>query len=776
MSAGDALETGLERALRAAAESGTDLLAENAALELARGLGLEVPRRLEVALDASAESIDLERFEGDRLVVKIVSATVAHKSDLGGVVFCPPTVAGLEGAFHAIRERVPPEIALDGFSISEFVEHDAALGGELLLGVRWSDDFGPVAVLGLGGLEVERLAADGAFAPVLLTTVGRFPSSGLLPRSHPLVRFLTEPYRGRAPRFAIEDLEPVVERMLAFADRSMLSALAAGTSPKSTSTVRLTEFEFNPVVATPRGLCALDAVARLSRDATDIAPPRPLGKLANLLAPASIAIAGVSRRRNIGRIILENILRQGFPADRLWVVKPGAADSAAAAAPDSGTTIEGCRCYPDFQSLPEPADLAVLSVAAAQMPDLVAEIVDNELAQSLILIPGGLGEREGSQNQARRIEAVIGRSRSASGGGPVVNGGNCLGVRSLPGRYDTLFIPGHKLEFPSTAPSPLALLSQSGAFAVARASKLAALNPTYVVTFGNQIDLTIADYLEHLASDSSVAVFACYLEGFRPLDGRRFLEATANITASGRSVVLYRAGRTAAGARAAASHTASVAGSYQITAELARQAGALVADSIEDFEDLVRTFTLLDGRRPRGRRLGAVSNAGFESVAIGDNLGRLKLATFTEPTRSRLDDLLREHGLDAIVGARNPLDVTPVLADDGFAAAAQAVLEDPEVDLGAIGCVPLTGALQTLPAGPGHGEDLGLPNAVGARLIELWRSGAKPWVAVVDGGRLYDPLADLLAQAGIPTFRAMDRALRALDRWSEFQLAPRRLP
>jgi acyl-CoA synthetase (NDP forming) len=349
-------------------------------------------------------------------------------------------------------------------------------------------------------------------------------------------------------------------------------------------------------------------------------------------------------------------------------------------------------------------------------------------------------------------------------------------VRSLPGRYDTLFIPSHKLTFKADHVAPLALLSQSGAFAVARASKLESFNPTYIITFGNQADLTLGDYLTYLEADPRISVFACYIEGFRTLDGQRFLEATRKITASGRAVILYRAGRTHAGASAAASHTASVAGSYRVACELTRGAGGLVAESLEDFEDLVRTFTLLAGRRPSGLRLGAISNAGFESVAIGDNLGELDLATLGSETRSRLTDLFLHHRVGTIVAPRNPLDVTPVLGDEAFAQASRAILEDPEVDIGVIGCVPLTGALQTLPVGKGHDENLTTNVSVIQRLITLWHDELKPWVAVIDAGRLYDPAASALHEAGIPTFRSVDRALRALGTWTLFHLKQRSLP
>ena len=284
------------------------------------------------------------------------------------------------------------------------------------------------------------------------------------------------------------------------------------------------------------------------------------------------------------------------------------------------------------------------------------------------------------------------------------------------------------------------------------------------------MDLTVGEYLEYLQDDEEIDVYAVYVEGFKPLDGRRFLEASARIAARGAAVVLYRAGRTAAGAKATASHTASIAGDYTVTRGLAEAAGVVVAGTLEEFEDLVRLLAWM-GRTPLdGRRLAAVSNAGFECVAIADNLGGLELARFAPATVARLGEVFTRARIASVVDVHNPLDLTPMTADAAYEAVVRAIMDDPGVDLGVVGCVPLTGALQTLPAGPGHREDLTRDDSVVRRLVGLRDAIAKPWVAVVDSGALYDPMAQALDEAGIPTFRSADRALRALDRFADARL------
>jgi acyl-CoA synthetase (NDP forming) len=300
---------------------------------------------------------------------------------------------------------------------------------------------------------------------------------------------------------------------------------------------------------------------------------------------------------------------------------------------------------------------------------------------------------------------------------------------------------------------------------------LAGIRPRYCITVGNQMDLTIADYLTFLESDPELKVFGVYVEGFKALDGAATLDAIRRITAGGSTVVLYRAGRTAAGAQATASHTASVAGDYTVTRELARAAGAIVADTLDDFTDLIALFSLLQSCPVFGRRLGAMSNAGYECVAIADNLGELELSPLTDETRARLASQFELARLSAVVDVRNPLDLTPITDDAGYETAVRRMLEDRSVDLAVVGCVPATPALNTLQASAEHGEDLLRDGSVARRLIHVRRTFAKPWVAVVDAGPIYDPLVAELQRGGIPTFRAADRALRMLNVFVEERFA-----
>jgi len=746
------------RVLERAERDGRTFLLEPEVYEILKDAGIAVPRHVLVPAGQAVRRKDLQALRAPEVVVKIVSPLVIHKSDVGGVAFAKAEPAAVNRACAAMLrtvlartpagERKAVRASVRGFLLVEKVAFEnVGFGSEILLGLRNSQDFGPVLTMGSGGLEVEymnaRLKSGRAVAIASAHLLDGSKAQEIL---EPLTFFgkLAAVFRGRKPLVSPHTL---VETLLRFRD------LAAAFSAHSEATpFVLEETEVNPFVVRRGRLVPLDGVCRFSR-AKAAPSARPVEAVGRLLKPASIGIIGVSEKMNIGHVILNNILKGGFDPAGVVVVKPGL------------ETIEGCRCVPTIADMPETVDLFVLTLAADQCYDVMKDLVEHGKARSVILIAGGMGEKEGGGSIEDRIRGLLREGRASGRTTPVVNGGNCLGVVSKPGRYDTLFIPDYKLPRPKTAGSATAMISQSGAFMICRMSKMPSLEPVYSVSLGNQIDLTASDYLKYLKDDPAVRTFCVYMEGFKPGDGLAFAEAVREITASGRRVLVYKAGRSPEGRSATSSHTASVAGDYGVFKAVCEQAGAIVADDLFEFESLTKGLAWLEGREVRGRRVGLVSNAGFECVMMADNLkdgGGLDLAAFSPATRERILSCLQPLGIDRLADVHNPLDVTPVADDAAFVESARAFIEDPGVDCAVISNVPLTKALQTLPAGEGHAEDLTRPGGFADRTIALFRSTTKPIVVNIDSGALYDPLADHLERAGIPVFRRSDEALRFL--------------
>lgn len=715
-------------------------------LRLLQSIGIDTPHSILLTSPHEFSAQTLLKFPGDRLVLKVEDPGIQHKSDVRGVVIVEKTETGVASALHDMfsRFRAP---SLQGIILQEFVAYTADPGAEVLVSIRWTQDMGVILSLGPGGTFTEflgkNLASQQGFL-FLSPNLPNFPTS-----EHPeipenlidgaFLQLLTRPFRGQPARTTPRLLGELLYK---------LSSLASNM-PEA-----ITELEINPLLLQRGRWLALDVLVQQGKPVRRLPPPRPLNKLENLLQPRSIALVGVSERhQNPGRTMLQNLLHSGYPASSIFILKAGLEQ------------LDGCRCVPEIKALPEPMDLMLLGVEAAQIPNLVAQCIEHQKAESLVVIPGGFDEKQGTSSVGEAVRQQLWASRETEHRGPVLNGGNCVGVRSRPGGYDALFIPPYKMPKPTTS-IPVAFLSQSGAFLVASLARWQGLDPQYAISVGNQMDLTLGDYLTYMGEHCpDIRCFAIYAEGFQPLDGLRFFQAAAAIRASGRHVCLYLAGRTQEGAHATASHTASIAGDYAVAQALAKQTGVLLADTFDDFTDLISVFAQLDNQTVTGLRLAGISNAGFECVAIADRLEHFTLASLTPSTRHSLQTVLEHHRIAGIVDVHNPLDLTPMMGDQGWAEAVQHILNDPNVDVGVISCVPLTPALQTLPQAPDHSENLAATNALASQLIQLRTSTKKAWIAVVDGGEMYSPLVHTLKQHQIPTFRSIDHAVRIFGQY-----------
>ena len=771
----------VERVFEAAERDGRAFLLEPEVYEVLRLAGIAAPRSVFIPAGTRAARKDLAVLGSAAVVVKVVSPLIVHKSDVGGVEFVTAGPGPVNRACSRMLRTVPlrylhweqraraagvakpPGLrtvrdSIRGFLVMEKVGFEnAGFGSEILVGVRNSRDFGPVITMGGGGLDVEYMnerLRDGRAA--VLSSV-HLAADAAVPRLlEPLAFFgkLAAEFRGRKPLVAPKAL---AETFLRF------RALAEAFSPfTGGSPFVIEEAEVNPFVVRAGRLVPLDGVCRFSRDKR---PPatRDAGSIRHLLRPESIAVIGVSEKMNLGHIILNNILKSGFPRDKVFVVKPGLGE------------IEACRCVPSVRDLPQAVDLFVLTLAAEQCPETMRELVEHGKARSVIIIAGGMGEKAGGGSIEDEIRGILARGREQGKLVPVVNGGNCLGIASKPGRYDTTFIPDYKLPRPKSPDSGLAVVSQSGAFMICRMSKLPKVEPVYAVSLGNQLDLTASDYMNALKDDPEVRVFAVYMEGFKPGDGHAFARAVRDITSSGgRKVLVYKAGRSPEGRAATSSHTASVAGEYPVFRSVLEQAGAIVASDLAEFENFMKALVFLQGKACRGRRAGLISNAGFECVVLADNLkdgAGLDLAAFTDGTTRRIGGILQPLGIDRLQDVHNPLDVTPVADDAVFAECARAILEDPGVDCAVVSCVPMSPSQQTLPAGEGHREDFLRDGSFARRVVDLFRATDKPFVVCIDAGELYTPLAVFLESSGVPVFRRADESVRFLRAYLERELS-----
>jgi len=691
----------------------------------------------------------LAQFNSDRLVLKIVSPDIVHKTESGAVVFAPndrEIVAREIDQMIAQQGQHGPRI--EGVLIVEFVEHGhQGFGKELFVGIRATREFGPVIAAGLGGVDTEyfaqKLKPGLAVAKALATdtTAEEFFELFKQTAAYEVLAGLA---RGHARITSDGELMRCFRAFIAIARRFCVDRGEEGPDVE--------ELEVNPFAFKRQTMIPLDGRGRLA-PATKRPVARPAAKVNHLLQPKSIAVLGASsKRENFGRIILNNIKDCGFPAKRLYVVKEGE------------TELDGVPCVPTVNELPEKVDLLVVAAGAKDMPKFFDDIIGSGKVNSVIIIPGGLGETEGTEAVQEKIRTAIHASRSLPDGGPVFLGGNCMGVRSRPGMFDTFFIQSKKLDPRRNAPPRrVALISQSGAFIITRMSNLQTLDPAFAISIGNQIDLTIADMLSALSERDDIDAIGVYVEGFQNLDGIAFVRAVADTTATGKVVVFYKAGRTEAGRSATAGHTASIAGDYDICLSAVEAAGALVAETFKEFEQLLELATVLHGKDVRGCRIAAMSNAGYETVGMADSVAgprhRIELPKLSEGTAKDLSQILAKFKLDRLVNVRNPLDLTPMANDEAHEACVRVFLEDSEIDAVVASAVPLTPEMQNMP------EEIGRPGSIAQRIPNLFRQAEKPVVTVVDCGPPFDDLARAMRASGMPVFRSADDALRILGRY-----------
>ncbi len=766
----------IETIFNRAEKEGRSFLLEPEVYALLRACGLATPRYLFLKKEQRVRAKELASLESDEVVVKIVSPLIVHKSDVGGVSFVPARVRRVNEAINSMLEEVPARFLawraeqgspvglsseevkaqVRGFLVLEKVKYESiGFGSELLLGIRNSREFGPVVTLGLGGLDVESINERLKEGQALAIASAHLCRGGdIRPLLQPLAFYskLTGGFRGKAASLTEKEL---VDTFYGFLS---LARLFSPWSKESRFTIE--EAEVNPFVIRGGKLVALDGLCRISSSRFQ-ARPKLSPALDFLLHPRSIGIVGVSERINLGRIILKNILREGFSREKVYVVKPGFEE------------IDGCRCFPSVSALPETVDLFVLTLAADQSIRVIEELIGAEKARSVVLIAGGLGEKKGTESLEEKIKGLLRRSRQQGKLTPVVNGGNCMGIYSGPGKYDTTFLPDYKLASPGKKDPRVIYISQSGAFMASRMSKLPAVEPLYAISLGNQVDLTAADYLDYFKDRPEAKLLAFYLEGFQPGDGLALARFVRQAVCRGKAVIVYKSGRTPEGRQATSSHTASVAGDYEVCRAVLEASGAFVADDLAEFEAALQNLLFLWEKKPRGKRVGLISNAGFECVILADSLKNrysLELATLSKRTSGRLSGILSPLGIDRLQDVRNPLDVTPVADDAAFAGCVEALLDDEGVDCAVVSPVPMTPALQTLPPGEVHQENIYQPESIAHRLVDIYQKSSKPFVVNIDAGGAYQPLVDLLVGKGVPVFRHSDSALRFLSKFVHLRL------
>lgn len=374
--------------------------------------------------------------------------------------------------------------------------------------------------------------------------------------------------------------------------------------------------------------------------------------LQSLLAPRVVAVIGAGARAGtVGHEVLLNIRAAQFRG-KLFVVNP------------KHRAVLGVPCVASALDLPEVPDLAIVAVPADAVPEVIVQCGERG-ARAILLLSAGFGEfgEKGKQLQARTVE--IAREYGMRLVGP-----NCVGVVNTD--------PAVKLNAtfgPSAIPAgPLGVLSQSGAFGLgfARSAARAGLGVSQFVSIGNKADVSGNDMLLYWANDPHTAVIGMYLESIR--DASRFQEIARRISLR-KPILLLKSGRTEAGRRAGASHTAAAASPEVAVDALCRAAGIIRLDTTEQLVDAARVLAATPP--PAGNRIAIVGNSGGPGILAADAAAAagLTVVEFDGTTRAAI-----AAALPKAASTQNPVDLGAAAGSDDFARALRIVAESGTAD------------------------------------------------------------------------------------------------
>ena len=370
--------------------------------------------------------------------------------------------------------------------------------------------------------------------------------------------------------------------------------------------------------------------------------------LKRLFYPSSIAVVGASKNpQKIGHLILKNLKEYGFKG-RIYPVNPNADE------------ILGLKAYPSVSSIPEPVDVVVVSVPAPKVPKVI-EDAGKAGAKFAVIIASGFKEVGNVELEKRVVE-------TARRYGMRVLGPNIFGYVYTPSRINATFGPRDVI------PGGVAFITQSGALGIALMGTtiMEGIGVSAIISIGNKADLDDADFLEFFEKDPNTNIVLIYLEGIS--DGRRFVEVASKVTLQ-KPIVVIKSGRTEAGARAAASHTGSLAGNIAFYETAFKQSGILFAKSVEEAFDWVKALTW--NPLPKGDRIVVITNGGGAGVQASDTLADNGFL-LQRPSETLVEEIKKF--VPPFASLANPIDITGMAPTEWYYRSVYAALKDPGVD------------------------------------------------------------------------------------------------
>ncbi len=595
-----------------ARKAGRGSLTETEGKQLLESFGVRAPRSVQIKTVEEVPSAirDLKA----PYVVKVVSPDILHKSDAGGVKLNLQGDGDVVNAIQTMSNQpLIREANVEGYLIEEMLPP----GQEVVVGAVRDPYFGPMVMVGLGGIFVEVLK-DVAFR--------------ICPIDEHDAWQMLEELRGTAILNGVRGGKAVDKQAIV----DVIMRLAGPDGLLMEFDEEFTEVDINPLIVSSSGAIAADARFIFSSQVSDQPVSVPdatddglsvLDRYTPLFQPKAIAVVGASTTGvTMANTFIRRMKAYGYPGN-IYPIHPKAEE------------VEGLKAYPGLADTPDPVDYAYIAIGAKRIPELLASA--NGRVKFAQVLSSGFGEVE--EGKALEQELV----KSARQGGCRVIGPNCLGMYSPRGR----------VTFPVNPPEEagsVGIISQSGGLGtdIIKRGQWRGVRFSGVVTMGNSADLGPSDLLEYYFADPQTKVIGLYLEGVK--DGRRLFELLNSQEAT-KPVVILKGGRSAQGNAAAASHTGALAGDQRAWDALCQQTCCTMVSSVDEFIDTLLAFqnTTLRPERPT-RQVVLFGNGGGTGVLATDYFAELGLNIdpFAAETRTTLEALELPPG----TSVANPID------------------------------------------------------------------------------------------------------------------------
>ena len=607
------------------------VITEESAKEILSEYEIKVPRY--ALVNDVNESIKKANELGFPLVAKIVSPQILHKTDVGGIRVGLSSEEEVRQTFTDLYTRLSNQYEVKGVLLEKMVPR----GIELIVGLQNDSQFGPVIMVGLGGIYTE------IFKDVVFR---------ILPITNADATTMIEDLRGKQILKGFRGAEPINLEMLSDA---LVKIGKLGTDMAA----YYESIDFNPVIAYPNDYYVVDAkiILREKPNLEAISKSLPDSSYMDLFFNArSVALIGASPETGkVGNSVFESLVKHEYRGKVFPVNAKGYPE------------IMGIKAYRSLDEINEPIDVVVVTVDLKYVPDLLKSCGKKSIHNMVIISGGGKelgGERADIEQQIKELSSQL-KVR--------IIGPNCIGIFNGENRLDCAFQGHQRMLRPKNG--EVAFLSQSGTVGIAFMETSDAFGMSKLISYGNRSDVDEADMVWYLSEDPQTNVIGLYVEGLG--DGRKFVNTAKKVIKErNKPIVVFKNGRSDRGAKQAASHTGSLGGSYNIVKGALDQIGVISVDSYEELTGSLKALTWQP--IPKGNRVAMVTNGAGPIIAAIDHFERLglQLAQISEQTIRSFKD---HYPATYVIG--NPCDITGSANSDDYKYAIQAFMDDEKVDI-----------------------------------------------------------------------------------------------